>query len=95
MDTTTTTTTTAAYATSREVLERFLASYWTTRARDNYRFIFARWLDWCHTHGPARHAVLPVRSSDDRHQPAPRGRHDLWSLPRLTARADGRTGVRT
>jgi site-specific recombinase XerD len=44
-------TTTAAHATSREVLERFLAGYWTTRTRDNYRFIPTRWLDWCHTHG--------------------------------------------
>jgi hypothetical protein len=58
-----TTTTAAAYATSREVLERFLASYWTTRARDNYRFIFARWLDWCHTHGRDPVAVwTPPRS---------------------------------
>ncbi len=44
-------TTTAAHATSYEVLERFLASYWTTRTRDNYRFILTRWLDWCHAHG--------------------------------------------
>jgi integrase/recombinase XerD len=44
-------TTTAARATSDQVLERFLASYWTTRTRDNYRFILTRWLDWCHTHG--------------------------------------------
>jgi len=45
------TTTTATYATYREGLERFLASYWTTRTRANYRFILTRWLDWCHTHG--------------------------------------------
>jgi hypothetical protein len=32
-------TTTEARATSYEVLERFLAGYWTTRTRDNYRFI--------------------------------------------------------
>ena len=44
-------TTTAARATSEEVLERFLASYWTLRTRANGLFIFSRWLDWCHTHG--------------------------------------------
>jgi site-specific recombinase XerD len=44
-------TTAGARATSYEVLDRFLASYWTTRTRDNYRFILTRWLDWCHTHG--------------------------------------------
>jgi len=44
-------TTTAARATSYEVLERFHASYWTTRTRDNYRFIVTRWLGWCHAHG--------------------------------------------
>jgi hypothetical protein len=44
-------TTTAACATSYEVLERFLAGYWTPRTRANYRFILARWLDWCHAHG--------------------------------------------
>jgi site-specific recombinase XerD len=43
--------TTAARVTSCEVLERFLASYWTTRTRANYRFILTRWLDWCHDHG--------------------------------------------
>ncbi len=41
----------AAPATSFEVLDRFLASYWTPRTRDNYRFILTRWLDWCHEHG--------------------------------------------
>ncbi len=44
-------TTTAAHATSYEVLERFLASYWTPRTRDNDRFILTRWLDWCHANG--------------------------------------------
>jgi site-specific recombinase XerD len=43
--------TTAARATCYGVLERFLASYWTTRTRENYRFILTRWLDWCHGHG--------------------------------------------
>ena len=38
-------TATAAPVTSSEVLERFLASYWTPRTRDNYRFILIRWLD--------------------------------------------------
>jgi integrase/recombinase XerD len=46
----TTTITTAARVTSFEVLERFLASYWTPRTRANYRFILTRWLDWCHEH---------------------------------------------
>ena len=45
-----TTTATITYATSREVLERFLAGYWTPRTRDNDRFILTRWLDWCHEH---------------------------------------------
>jgi integrase/recombinase XerD len=44
-------TTAESRATSFEVLERFLASYWTTRTRANYRFILTRWLDWCHDHG--------------------------------------------
>jgi site-specific recombinase XerD len=43
--------TTTARATSSEVLERFLAGYWTTRTRDNDRFILTRWLDWRHTYG--------------------------------------------
>lgn len=43
-------TTTAAPATCHEVLERFLAGYWTPRTRDNYRFILTRWLNWCHEH---------------------------------------------
>jgi hypothetical protein len=43
--------TTEACATASKVLERFLASYWTTRTRANYRFILARWLDWCHANG--------------------------------------------
>jgi hypothetical protein len=43
-------TTTAARPTAYEVLERFLAGYWTRRTRDNYRFILTRWLDWCHEH---------------------------------------------
>ncbi len=43
-------TTTAAPATCHEVLERFLAGYWTSRTRDNYRFILTRWLNWCHEH---------------------------------------------
>jgi site-specific recombinase XerD len=37
--------------TSYEVLERFLAGYWTTRIRDSYRFILTRWLEWCHANG--------------------------------------------
>ncbi len=44
-------TTTEARATSYEVLEQFLAGYWTTRTRDSYRFILTRWLDWCHANG--------------------------------------------
>jgi hypothetical protein len=43
--------TTEARATASKVLERFLAGYWTTRTRENYRFILTRWLDWCHDHG--------------------------------------------
>jgi hypothetical protein len=44
-------TTTAARATSYEVLERFLASYWTPRTRDNDWFSLTRSLDWCHQKG--------------------------------------------
>ena len=44
-------TTTEARPTSGEVLERFLAGYWTPRTRANYRFILTRWLAWCHGHG--------------------------------------------
>ena len=44
-------TTTVARPNAHEVLERFLAGYWTRRTRDNYRFILIRWLDWCHEHG--------------------------------------------
>lgn len=36
--------------TAYEALERFLAGYWTTRSRDNERFLLIRWLDWCHAH---------------------------------------------
>ena len=43
--------TTAARPNAGEVLERFLASYWTTRTRDNYRFILTRWLAWCYVPG--------------------------------------------
>ncbi len=44
-------TTTAACAASSELMERFLSGHWTPRTRANYRFILARWLDWCLTHG--------------------------------------------
>jgi hypothetical protein len=52
--------TTEARPASYEVLERFLTGYWTIRARDNYRLILTRWLDWYHEHGYDPVGVLPL-----------------------------------
>ncbi len=40
-----------ARASSYDVLERFLAGYWTSRTRVIYRFILTAWLDSYHEHG--------------------------------------------
>ena len=50
---------TAAVVTSSEVLDRFLASSWTPRTRDNDRFILTRWFDWCH-----EHSIDPIGGAD-------------------------------
>ena len=33
-----------------EVVDAFLAGYWSTRTRANYAFILGGWIDWCAAH---------------------------------------------
>jgi hypothetical protein len=95
-------TTPEARPASCEVLERFLASYWTTRTRANYRFILTRGIDWCHDHGynpvdgadaaALESSIAELKTAGMRPTPSPVGSlGGLAVLPLVRARAAGRS----